>query len=317
MIRTTKLRNCARIACLLVGALVGTAHAAVTTLARGVLVDAAAGRAYVTDATGILQARTLPDGRLVWSSAEMADPLLDFGDRMLALGRIDTKGVGLLLLLDLADGRVLDRIAFDLPEHVAAVLAPQPSAKFEINAERTAQGARLIWRHWSAPLRGAYVPGESEPKYSEGAFDVVLAAQRNLAVPLEQMPELPAAPSIELAPAERLPGLTGRQFRSADDDAVMAAEAVADPAFGTAWRLTLRTRASSRVAGSLTLPYSYVPFALLGETVLYRIEAAYWRDARGAVQGHPAQLVAFDLERGQQLWAVEVSPLQFNGPLPP
>lgn len=312
------LRNSARLVVLLAGAFAfGTAHAAATELARGVLVDAAHGRAWVTDATGTMQARALPDGRRVWSTTEPADPLLDLGEQLLALGRIDTKGVGLLLLLDAADGRVLDRIAFDLPEHVAAVLAPQPSAKFEMSAERTAQGARVTWRHWSVPLRGAYVPGESDTTYSEGAFDVTLSPQRNVVVPLAEVPALAAAPSIELSATERVPGLEGRQFRSADDSAVMAAEATPDPVFGTAWRLTVRARASGNAAGSISLPYSYVPFVLLDDIALYRTEAAYWRDARGEVQGHPAQLVAYDLTRGRQLWAVEVPPLQFNGPLPP
>jgi len=312
------LRNCARLAFLLAGAgAAGVANAAAAELARGVLVDAAQDRAWVSDANGLLHARVVSDGRLVWRTTEAADPLLEFGDRLLALGRIDTKGVGLLLLLDAADGRVLDRIAFDLPEHVAAVRAPQPGEKFEVSAERTPQGARLIWRNWSTPLRGAYEPGENDPKYSEGAFDVSLSTNRNLAVPLEQVPELPAAPSIELAATERLAGLEGRQFRSADGSAVMAAEAIPDPAFGTAWRLTLRARANSRAAGSIDLPYSYVPFALLGEVVLYRTEAAYWRDARGEAQGHPARLVAFDLASNRQLWAVEVPPLHFDGPLPP
>jgi hypothetical protein len=312
------LRIHARLALLLAGGFAaGSAHAAASELARGVLVDPAAARAYVADATGVLQARALPGGRVDWRTTEPADPLLDLGDRVLALGRIDTKGVGLLLLLDAADGRVLDRIAFDLPEHVSAVRAPQPDATFETVAERTAQGARIVWRHRHTPLRGAYVPGEREPRYSEGALDVLLTPQRNFAVPLDRMPAVPAAPSAELLAAERLAGLEGRQFRSADDAAVMGSEARPDPVFGAAWHLTLRARASGRAAGSLVLPYSYVPFALLDDVALYRIEPTYWRDARGDAQGHPAQLVAFDLARNRQLWAVELQPLQFIGPVPP
>jgi len=130
------------------------AHAAASRLAPGVLVDADAGRAFVTDPAGFAQAISLADGRSAWISREPAVPLLESGGRLFALGRIEARGVGLLLLLDPATGEVLDRVAFDVPEHVAASLVPRPKVRFGIaNASSAGSTTRPRWppRRWPIP----------------------------------------------------------------------------------------------------------------------------------------------------------------------
>jgi hypothetical protein len=293
------------------------AHAAASRLAPGVLVDADAGRAFVTDPAGFAQAISLADGRSAWISREPAVPLLESGGRLFALGRIEARGVGLLLLLDPATGEVLDRVAFDVPEHVAASLVPRPKVRFGIEAHPTAQGARVYWREVALPLRGAYLgDGSDAERITEGAFDLLLDAQRNLALPLREPAAPPAAPSVDLAPAERLPALGERQFRGLDDASAMASAPVADPVFGARWQWTLRARGARNAVAGPALPYAWLPFALLGETLLYRTEPVAG-GADGRVVGHGARLVAWDLARGAERWHVDVLDPVYRGPMPP
>jgi hypothetical protein len=296
----------------------GAARAAAEPMAPGVLLDLDAGRAVVADAAGFAQAVSLADGRSLWTSGEPAFPLLELPGRLLALGRIDAKGVGLLLLLDPASGGVLDRIAFDVPEHVAASVMPRPKASFSVQAQATPQGARVYWREVAAPLRGAvYGDGSDEPRLTEGAFDLVLDAQRSLAIPLREAVAPPAMPAPDLASAERLPGVGERQFRAFGDAGAMGSAPEADPTFGVRWRWTVMARGAARAVAGPVLPYAYLPFALHGATLLYRTEPAAWVAGDGTPVGHGALLVAWDLAAGRERWRLEVLDPVYRGPLPP
>lgn len=296
----------------------GLTHAASERLTPGVLVDATAGRAIVADAAGFAQAVSLADGAPLWVSSEVAYPLLELPGRLLALGRIDSKGIGLLLLLDPSTGALLDRIAFDVPEHVAATVMPRPKATFTVQAQPTAQGARVYWREVAAPLRGAYYgDGSDEPRITEGAFDLVLDAARSLAIPLLDAPAPPAGPTPDLAPAERLSTLGERQFRGLGDASAMSSAPVADPVFGTRWQWSVQARGAEAAIAGPALPYAYLPFAVLGERLVYRTEPAAWRAADGSETGHGARLVAWDLARGGERWHVDVLDPVYRGPVPP
>jgi hypothetical protein len=293
-------------------------HAGAQPLAPGVLVDAAAGRAIVADPAGFAQAVSLADGRIAWTSGEPAVPLLELPGRLLALGRIDARGVGLLLLLDPTTGALLDRIAFDVPEHVAANAMPRPKAAFTVVAEATAQGARVHWREVAAPLRGAYFgDGSDAARITEGAFDLVLDASRSLAIPLRDTPPAPVAPAPDLAPGERLPALGERQFRGLGNASAMSSAAVADPALGARWQWTVQARGARRAAVGPSLPYAYLPFALHESMLLYRTEPAAWLGEDGTPTAHGARLVGWDLARGVERWHVDVLDPVYRGPLPP
>ncbi len=299
-------------------AVAGPAVAAAERLAPGVLVDVDAGRAIVADAAGYAQAVSLADGASAWISSEPAFPLLETPGRLLALGRIEARGVGLLLLLDPADGSVLDRIAFDVPEDVVASVMPRPKAQFSVQAQATPEGARLFWREVAAPLRGAvYGDGSDEPRISEGAFDLVLDARRSLAIPLRDAVAPAAGPTPDLAPGERLSTLGERQFRGLADASAMSSAPVADATFGARWQWTVQVRGAGRAIVGPALPYAYLPFAVSGSTLVYRTEPAAWIDANGRTAGHPARLAAWDLARGVARWHVDVLDPVYRGPMPP
>lgn len=309
------LRTASLAAFLLVAA---RANADATAMAPGVLVDEAAARAVVADANGFARSVSLADGTTAWSSNDVAFPLLETRGSVVALGRSDTRGAGLLLLLDAATGTVQDRIAFAVPDEVRANVVPVPQSKFDVVAEATAQGARIHWRSTAAPLRGAVLEeGESEPTVATGAFDLVLDGAQPMTIPRRGAVDAPLLPPPDLSAAERLPGLGARQFRSHGDFAAMSATAVADERFGTAWRWTVRTRGTggAAIAGP-TLPYAFLPFAVLDGLLVYRSEPVAWRNGE-RMEGHGARIVAWDLAGDRERWHLDVLDLEYRGPLPP
>lgn len=293
------------------------ANADATAMAPGVLVDEGAARAFVADANGYARSMSLADGTTAWSSNDVAFPLLETRGSVVALGRSDTRGAGLLLLLDATTGAVQDRIAFEVPDEVRANVVPVPQSRFDVVAEATAQGARIHWRSTAAPLRGAVLEeGESDPTVTTGAFDLVLDGVHNMTIPRRGVVDAPLLPPPDLSAAERVPGLGERQFRSHGDFAAMSATAVADERYGTAWRWTVRTRGAGDAIVGPTLPYAYLPFAVLDGLLVYRSEPVLWRNGE-RMDGHGARIVAWDLARDRERWHLDVFDLEYRGPLPP
>lgn len=310
----TRLRTTGFVALLFAAA---HANADATAMAPGVLVDEAAARAVVADANGYARAVSLADGTTTWSSNDVAFPLLETRGSVVALGRSDVRGAGLLLLLDAATGAVQDRIAFEVPDEVRASVVPVPQSTFEAVAEATAQGARIHWRSTAAPLRGAVLEeGEGEPTVATGAFDLVLDGAQHMTIPRRGVVDAPLLPPPDLPAAERVPGLGERQFRSHGDLAAMSAAAVADERFGTAWRWTVRMRGTGDAIAGPTLPYAYLPFAVLDGLLVYRSEPVLWRNG-DRMDGHGARIVAWDLASDRERWHLDVFDPVYRGPLPP
>jgi hypothetical protein len=296
----------------------GSANAATDVMAPGVLVDSATGRAYVADVGGRTQALTLAEGRALWASEEIALPLAERDGTVYALGQPGLVGVGTVLLLDAGTGVVRDRIAFDLPEHVEATVVATPKGRFTARLVDQDGTLRLYWRHVAQPLRGAYEAGVSELRSDSGAVDLRASGSRVVAVPVTEAVEAPPAPAVNLAADQAIAGLDGRQFRGMGDTAVLASDVVEDARHGLAWRWTFQSRASTRAAGSLVMPQSMAPFALVGdERVLFRAEAYGVRTAEGREQYEPTRLVLWDLAAGRERWRLPVLDPVYRGTLPP
>jgi hypothetical protein len=296
----------------------GTAFAAADAMAPGVLVDSGLGRAYVADVDGRTQALTLAEGRALWASAEVALPLAERDGTVYALGQPGLVGVGTVLLLDAGTGVVRDRIAFDLPEHVEATVVATPKGRFSARLVAQGDALRLYWEHVAQPLRGAYEPGASELRVDAGALDLRASGARVVAVPVADAVDAPAAPAIDVAADRAIAGLPGRQFRGAGDAAVLASEPVQDARYGLAWRWTFQSRTADAPAGSLVMPQSMAPFALVGdELVLFRADAFGVRTAEGREQYEPTRLVLWDLAAGRERWRLPVLDPVYRGTLPP
>jgi hypothetical protein len=294
-----------------------------STAAAGIVVDDQLAVAFVADAEGMARAVVLADGRSNWVSGERAFPLALSQGKLVALASLDQFGMGMLLLLDPASGAPIDRIAFDLPETVSADTMPQPQRQFEIVAAPNANGVRLHWQYQSRPLRGAVIadPLTGEPSssttFDAGVIDLALDGTRALAIPVAGTLAAPPRYQPDVAPAQRLPGLRGVQFRAADDRHVLESLDVDDPLLGPAHRWIIHARDRSERLGSLVSAFSQAPFLVQGSTLVYRTGAVGQRTADGAWTEQPTRLVGYDLEHEIELWSVPVLELKFRGAMPP
>lgn len=291
-------------------------------LTEGVWVESDADRVYLSNAQGFPEARELEDGRLLWTATEPAVLVWHADTRWLALGQSGKRGEGRLLLIDAASGTVQQRIDFALPDAVSAAVSAEPLRRFDVRAERMGDGVRLHWSYTAHPLRGALLASDGGAVASEG-----IELQGVVDVDLESAsPFARARADVVAAVAGRAPDLRGdasiadlgeRQFRSADDAHAMAPEARPDPTFGTVWRWQLASRSEGILEAQLDLPFSYAPFLVSKQRLIYRAPALGYRQPSGAWQHAGLRLVVHGLEEGRELWSVEVLDREFRGVLPP
>lgn len=291
-------------------------------LAEGVWVANEADRVYLSNAQGFPEARELEDGRLLWTATEPAVLIWHADARWLALGQSGKRGEGRLLLIDAASGAVQQRIDFALPDAVSAAVSAEPLRRFDVRAERMGDGVRLHWSYVAHPLRGALLASDggavaSEGVELQGVVDVDLASARPMARARADVEAAVAGRAPDLRGDARIAELGERQFRSADDAHAMAPEARPDPTFGTVWRWQLASRSEGILDAQLDLPFSYAPFLIDEQRLVYRAPALGYRQPSGAWQHAGLRLVVHGLESGRELWSVEVLDREFKGVLPP
>jgi hypothetical protein len=300
------------------------AHAADSAeLGPGNVLSETGEHVYAADPVGFLHAVRLQDGQSTWVTSERALPLAIRQSLLVAMGSVEQFGLGVLLLIDQDSGRIVDRIAFDLPESVSAEISGKPQRVFTTRTQDTTDGLRIHWHYQSRLLRGALLEhtggSTEEPEIREyaGTLELRLDAAGNYLLPLREASPAPPQSSPELDTAERLPGLSGRQFRSADDRVVLHSTAKADETFGTVYRWELHERASARRLGGLDAHFALTQFMVLGDTLIYLAPAQAMLNPRGELDGAESRLVAYDLRQGRELWHFNVLDRMYRGPMPP
>jgi hypothetical protein len=301
-------------------ALASGALASSVPLSTGVLVDVTVGRAWVSDASGYVQNIALDTGKSLWTSAERALPVAELDGRIIALGSAKNFGQGVLVVLDASSGALLDRVSFDVPETVDADFAPRPLRKFSMTAQSSGQGVRLSWQFEGRPLRGAALleasPGE-EPTLApltqaQGALEFVRDRDAYFATPLRGLSAVTTSQSPDLPAAERLPGLQGVQFRSADAQTVLTSTPASPSSGAQRYDFKLFNRAG-RALGGYSSPYSYTPFVLTPQILV--LQTPPFAEAAGPAHG--AQLQGVNLQSGQIRWSFDILDSEFRGQLPP
>lgn len=291
-----------------------------STLSPGVFIDQERAQAVIADPAGFAQGLALEDGRALWRSREQAFPLTVVEGQLLALGASRQFGVGMLLLLDPGSGVTLDRIAFDLPETVSADVTPKPGRQFTASVEHRADGVRLHWRSEVRSLRGALIADPATgraptPEVESGAVDFALGGASAFAVSVRELVAAPALLIEELDRSERFGAVAGRQFRSADGQAVLASVATADDSpFDYRWQVI---SSGGAVLGSLRAPTSRADFLQIDSRLYYRATAFGYRDAGDRWVEAPLRLTAFDLSSGVELWSAPILDRVYRGTLPP
>lgn len=294
-------------------------------LAPGIIGSADRSRFFVAAPDARLMRVSTGSGVVAPLGAERGYPLALVDANLLVLGLPDQYGEARLLLLDASTGEVRARVTVALPPEVSAFPLPSPKRSFSARASGDAAALRIDWRFEQRALRGAVVhdaEGQGtlvDPDLIErsGAF-VVTIGESALSVRFARADEPPsAAPAVDLDAGERLPGIEGPQFRSADDASVLISSATPDEALGTVYRWELRDRGNGERLGELTVPYSLAPFVLSDEVVVYRIDPVMRLRSDGTREEHGARLIAFDLAEGRERWSIPVAEREWFGPLPP
>ncbi len=153
------------------------------SIAPGVLVDPGNGVAYVMTPRRTIDAVSLSDGELLWSSAAAAKPLAIRGNRLLAhVENPEPSALLTIAALGTEDGELVSSDSRNLGSRVVASVDDGEEYQFLISTDDadTATGP-LLWRYYEQKLRG---PEEAPIPVEErfGALNVSESAALSIVV---------------------------------------------------------------------------------------------------------------------------------------
>ncbi len=301
----------------------GSAMAAPLSLSPGVLIDNAEQMAITVDPNGYTHRLDLADGAVRWKSSEKVYPIALADGILLGVGVPDEPGTANLIVMRPTTGEIDDRIAIDLPETVSANVFPSPNRRFAASVLDTPEGVRVFWRHEFSELRGAAIL-EIDSEGNEtinpvtvlsGAFDLVRDGGRYYALPVRGAFEEPSAPVLALSDGERIAGVTGVQYRAADNTHAVVSSAGNDDVFGLVWQWTVYDW-NGRSKGGYRSPYSVLPFLVSDNSLIVRDLPLEYLE-RGEMVARGTRLVSIDLSSGAERWSFDVLDQEYRGPMPP
>ncbi|MEO8461094.1 MAG: hypothetical protein ABI451_11245 [Dokdonella sp.] len=291
-----------------------------STLAPGVLVGGAdfPSSAWIADDVGRVAAINLDNGAMNWRGPAEGLPLALVDGKLVVLGRPERSGQMSLLLLDPASGSSVGTLLGQLPEGVLASPYAQPNRIFKAVADNSTGTLRVFWTYSEWPLRGALLVNDATPDAGRRELNGVMTVDFPAhTLKLSSTAGAPANVAADLTGNERVPGVEGTQFRSADGTYALAASPVDDDVLGTAWRWTLHERGSARTVAQLQLPYSHAPFLVRANRLFWQSPPIAMRQASGEYLQQSLRLVCQDLTSGRELWSVNLLDQKFRGVLPP
>jgi hypothetical protein len=314
----------------------GIAMAAQTipALHDGVVVDAAAGVAYVMSRDGGIDALDLTSGNVLWKNRDAAKPLALAAGTLVAQARPDRQGALSLVMLDAKKGNARGRADVQIPEGLRANVVDGPSQTFQVKAfATTADSMAVTWTAENVIPQG-YLPNvpevpqadattakrvtaaketaEATRKPFRGAVRLDLKAGRAVAMPYEEAEQ--ARPATADGTVEAKAG-GARRLTSLDGSHILRSEPSSEGGLWTPYRWTVTTASGARV-GTLDAPVSMAPFVVSGSKILYVAQPAARRE-EGKIVETPLRLVAFDLRTGAELWNKAFIDTVYRGPFPP
>ena len=296
--------------------------AAPSTLAPGVLIGGAdfPSSVWIADEVGRVAEINLDNGTTNWRGPAEGLPLALVDGKLVVLSQPNRSGQMSLVLLDPASGSSVGSLVGDLPEGVLASPYSQPNRIFTAVADTSTGTLRVSWTYREWPLRGAHGDGDDDvPVHAgrrelNGVMTVDFSAQT---LKLSKTAGAPAVVPADLTGTERVAGVDGTQFRSADGKYAQAATPVEDEQMGTAWRWSVHERSSARAVAELQLPVSHAPFLVRANRLIWQSPPIAKLEASGDYLQQSLRLVCQDLTTGQELWSVDLLDKKFRGVLPP
>lgn len=306
---------------------------AVPALHDGVVVDAAAGVAYVMSREGGIDALDLTSGNVLWKNRDAAKPLALAEGTLVAQARPNRNGALALVMLDAQKGNARGRADVQIPENLRANVVDGISQNFQVKAFATTENSVAVAWEAENVIRQGFLPtvpevpqvdgeaakraaaareaAESMGKPMRGAARLDLKAGRSVAMPYEEAERaFPAATAVEAKAAggaRRLTSLDGRH--------VLRSEPSPEGGLWMPYRWTVTTASGARV-GTIDAPVSMAPFVVHGSKILYVAQPSA-RKVEGKIVEAPLRLVAYDLRTGTELWAKAFVDTAYRGPFPP
>jgi hypothetical protein len=300
-------------------------------LAPGVIIDRARNRAYIMTPDNRIAAIDLGQGSELWRSADGTLPLAVEGDTLLC--QLATGDNNLQLVsLNISDGRGQPAATVPLPAGVKAYVSNTRASTFSVQARVAGGEAVVEWEYTQRPWLGRSPhplevhPGEpivdrdparggrlgGPPPDTAGqdiaGSDVVNGAARvNLrsgavaTAPLPPNSTLRVGRIQNLVASEKLAGLQGEQFLSADNSYVLNSELIADDAVWEKYRWTILDRGTGQRLGETREHFSSQPFTVVGSRLVY-MTGPYTRSTDAGMTNEPVQLRAVELASGNVAW---------------
>ncbi len=325
-------------------------------LRPGVMIDTAAGRAYVMSPAGGIDAVGLSDGKTLWSTKAAAKPLGVAGDQtVIGQAEPDRAGDALkIVALKAQDGTPL--LTTEKPLNAAGVIpsvAMTLNGEFIASAEPAGPGVRVSWHYRQIPKRGLpegtveriqppttkrgfpsgtverIQPPREQPaaislgppgavsSKSQGSFLLDHRTGKTIDLDPRAAALGPAAATAPTLPAsDRIPGFPGPQFASADGRYIMVSKRMGDDRIWDKYTLTVYDRAGKNRVGEFRSHVAMAPFVVTDHRILLTTRAYSRRTEKGMVQ-ETDKLRAVNLQTGKELWNHPIRDTALGGPLPP
>jgi hypothetical protein len=136
-----------------------------------IVVDPVAGRLYMMNPQGGIDAVEIASGKLVWTTKDAAKPLTAYDDRVVAQAEQSRSYKGLpIVLLDAQNGRgVGSTIVLPIPPDVFPFINNGPGSSSTSEAKLEPEGLLVWWTVTSRPITGIRVPAPQPVQKDSGA----------------------------------------------------------------------------------------------------------------------------------------------------
>lgn len=306
------------------------AMAQTPALHDGVVVDAAAGAAYVMSPKGGIEALELATGNVLWKSRDAARPLLVRNGTLLAQASPDGPGKLVLVVLDTRQGAARQRVSLPIPASLRANPVDGPSQSFRTHAFAAEDSAVVTWTAQDGRSLQGILPPTEEPTSTDsaapvnatgaaqagpqplrGAARLDLGTGRAVAMKYEEALQTQAV-SVR-TPFNRAADL--RQLGSLDGQHILRSERSKNGSLATRYRWTITDKAGATV-GTVEAPVSMAPFVVSGTRLFYVAQPLARKEGTRMIQ-EPLRLRSLDLQTGAELWNQPVIDSTYRGPFPP
>ena len=302
----------------------------------GVLVSVADGAVYVMATQGGIDALDLDSGNVIWHNDQAAKPLAVDNHTLIAQGEATAAGELPLVVFDTrGTGVPTHNARLPLPAHVRGQAEDTLRNSFTAKAEIVDGQVQLHWKSQIRPAKGispqvredltgpvdatgkslaATVPPSAALIDSGAALLDLASGEVRSTAALKSM-SASGVSLTELTGVDRLAGVDGRQFLSADGRHVLASIRNADKSRHARHTWLLHDRQTGERVGTTAQPISASPFLVVdGALVLVTPPQTYPIEGDWAIESIAVR--SFDLATGAQLWSKAVRDAEYSGPMP-